>query len=82
MSSAPPPSDPPGNPEKKPEDSAPSTPAAAEGIAMDTTPDAPVEESWEDIPEDIMVLSTEEINTRTRLIENDIKVRKFLWIMM
>jgi hypothetical protein len=41
---------------------------------MDTTPDAPVEETWEDIPEDVMALSTDEILTRIRLIENDIKV--------
>ena len=82
MSSAPPPSNPPGNPEKKPEDSESSPSAAAEGTAMDTTPDAPVEESWDDIPEDIMALSTDEINTRTRLIENDIKVCKSLWMMM
>jgi 26S proteasome regulatory subunit T5 len=40
---------------------------------MDTDP--PVEETWADIPEDIMALSTDEILTRIRLIENDIKVR-------
>lgn len=45
---------------------------------MDTTPDEtkPVEETWEDIPEDIMSLSPDEINSRIRLIENDIKVRR------
>jgi len=42
---------------------------------MDTTPDQPAEETWEDIPEDVMALSTDEILTRIRLIENDIKVR-------
>lgn len=42
---------------------------------MDVTPDAPPEETWDDIPEDILNLSPEEINTRTRLIDNDIKVR-------
>lgn len=41
---------------------------------MDTTPDVPQEETWEDIPEDIMTLSTDEILTRIRLIENDMKV--------
>ena len=41
---------------------------------MDTTPDTPAEETWEDIPEDVMALSTDEILTRIRLIENDIKV--------
>ena len=41
---------------------------------MDTTPDQPPEETWDDIPEDIMTLTTDEIQTRTRLIDNDIKV--------
>ena len=47
-----------------------------ENVEMDTTPDEtkPVEETWEDIPEDIMSLSADEINSRIRLIENDIKV--------
>lgn len=44
---------------------------------MDTTPDQPPEETWDDIPEDILSLSTDEILTRIRLIENDIKVRVF-----
>ena len=54
---------------------------------MDTTPDtthpiepteAPMveEETWADIPEDIMSLGTDEIMARTRLIDNDIKVCK------
>ena len=42
---------------------------------MDTTPDQPAEETWADIPEDVMALSTDEILTRIRLIDNDIKVR-------
>ena len=41
---------------------------------MDTTPDQPAEETWADIPEDIMSLKTDEILTRTRLIDNDVKV--------
>lgn len=41
---------------------------------MDTSPDQPAEETWADIPEEIMGLNTDEIFTRTRLIENDIKV--------
>ena len=41
---------------------------------MDTTPDQPPEETWADIPEEVMALSTDEILTRIRLIENDIKV--------
>jgi 26S proteasome regulatory subunit T5 len=40
---------------------------------MDTTPDQP-EETWDDIPEEIMELDTEDVLTRIRLIENDIKV--------
>lgn len=46
-----------------------------EAAEMDTAPDQPVEETWEDIPEEIMELETEDILTRIRLIENDIKVR-------
>lgn len=46
-----------------------------EAAEMDTTPDQPAEETWDDIPEDIMELETEDILTRIRLIENDIKVR-------
>ncbi|RDB18049.1 26S protease regulatory subunit 6A [Hypsizygus marmoreus] len=77
MSSLPPPSNPPPNPEKKPEDAHSAPPAApADSTAMDTTSDAPAEETWADIPEDIMSLSTDEILTRIRLIENDIKVMR------
>ncbi|KAH8109803.1 26S proteasome subunit P45 [Phellopilus nigrolimitatus] len=45
---------------------------------MDTTPDEapPVVEPWADIPEEIMSLSTEDILSRIRLIENDIKVMR------
>jgi 26S proteasome regulatory subunit T5 len=42
---------------------------------MDTADDQPPEETWDDIPEDIMTLTTDEILTRIRLIENDMKVR-------
>lgn len=45
---------------------------------MDTTSDHPPEETWDDIPADILSLSTDEVLTRIRLIENDIKVRVFL----
>ena len=71
MSSAPPPNPPPTNPEKQPEGEA----APLAESAMDTTSDQPAEETWADIPEDIMALSTDEILTRIRLIDNDIKVR-------
>ncbi len=76
MSSAapPPPDQPAGNPEKQPEQaSSPPTTAATEDASMDTTEDKP--ETWDDIPEEIMALSTDEILTRIRLIDNDIKVR-------
>ncbi|KAI0276490.1 26S proteasome subunit P45 [Russula aff. rugulosa BPL654] len=43
---------------------------------MDTTPDQPAEETWDDIPEEIMELDTEDILTRIRLIDNDIKVMR------
>jgi 26S proteasome regulatory subunit T5 len=46
-----------------------------ESAEMDTTPDQPVEETWDDIPEEIMELETEDVLMRIRLIENDIKVR-------
>lgn len=74
MSSAPPPNNPTApNNEKQPDSTTGS--ANAEGAtAMDVSPDAPPEETWDDIPEDIMALSNEEISTRTRLIDNDIKV--------
>jgi 26S proteasome regulatory subunit T5 len=77
MSSAPPPNDNPTNNEKKPEQSAPSSSSnSQDSSAMDTTPDLqPPEETWDDIPEDILSLSTEDIVTRTRLIDNDLKVR-------
>ena len=75
MSSIPPPSNPPPNPEKKPEVSNSSVPPSQDASAMDTTSDPPVQETWADIPEDIMALSTDEILTRIRLIDNDIKVR-------
>ncbi|KAG1772442.1 26S proteasome subunit P45 [Suillus occidentalis] len=83
MSSTPPsepPSDPPaGNNVQKPD--APQQPEASpalgqDGAEMDTTPDQPAEETWDDIPEEIMALTTEEILTRIRLIDNDIKVMK------
>ena len=73
MSSAPPPTTPPSDSNKN-DSSAPTSSSSPEGVAMDVTPDAPGEETWEDLPEEILTLSTDEILTRTRLIENDIKV--------
>ena len=51
------------------------TSTLAEVAEMDTTPDQPPEETWDDIPEEIMDLDTEDFLTRIRLIDNDIKVR-------
>lgn len=76
MSSTQPPNPPSSNNDgKKPEESAPATaPTPAGDAAMDTTPDVPPPENWDDIPEEILSLSTDEILTRIRLIDNDIKV--------
>jgi 26S proteasome regulatory subunit T5 len=46
---------------------------------METAPEQPPEETWEDIPEDVRSGTVEEIQTRARLIENDIKVQ--LWTL-
>ena len=87
MSSAQPPNQPPNNPPtgEKPDEEQPllgqTLPEArpTEDAAMDTAPDQPPEETWDDIPEEIMALTTEDIQTRTRLIDNDIKVT-FLYL--
>jgi len=82
MSSAQPPNQPPNNPPagEKPEEQqpllgqAPSEARPTEDAQMDTAPDQPPEETWDDIPEEIMALPTEDIQTRTRLVDNDVKV--------
>ncbi|TFL01749.1 26S proteasome subunit P45 [Pterulicium gracile] len=43
---------------------------------MDVEPEQPAEETWEDIPEDVVNSSTDEVLTRIRMIENDIKVMR------
>lgn len=48
---------------------------------MDTTFDQPAEETWADIPEDVLSSTTDEILTRIRLIENDVKVCILLSVM-
>lgn len=73
MSSAPPPIGPPSDSNKK-DSSAPISSSSPEGVAMDITPDVPGEETWDDLPGEILALSTDEILTRTRLIDNDLKV--------
>ncbi|VDC00661.1 unnamed protein product [Peniophora sp. CBMAI 1063] len=77
MSSAPPPNPPPSgnnNNGKSPAPAASSDSAPAPEAEMDTTPDVPEEETWADIPEEILQLSTDDIIQRTRLIDNDMKV--------
>ncbi|KZV86142.1 26S proteasome subunit P45 [Exidia glandulosa HHB12029] len=43
---------------------------------MDTTPDQPPEDDFSDLPEDILAAPTDDILTRIRLIDNDIKVMR------
>jgi len=48
----------------------------ADSNAMDVQPEQPAEETWDDIPSDVMESGTDDIVTRVRLLENDIKVMK------
>lgn len=78
MSSAPPPNPNPNSGDNKPDD-AHMTPAASSADAdkKDEIEEEPVpepEDTFEDIPEDVRNAPVEDINTRTRLIDNDIKV--------
>jgi len=77
MASAPPPQDP---TDVKPEQQVSnSTAAPADGAApmeTDAAPAAPPVETWDDLPDDIKSATPEEIMTRIRLIENDIKVMR------
>lgn len=83
MSSQEPPNGPPAS--SKPEDASASesTPLLVDTqdgeAAMDTTPDQPPEETWEDIPEDVRNAGVDEITTRARLIDNDIRVGTLIW---
>lgn len=78
MSSSEPPSGPPAS--SKPSDASDSESAPListthdDTTEMDTTPDEPAEETWEDIPEDVRNANVDEVNTRTRLVDNDIRV--------
>jgi len=74
MASEQPPNVPSNGPEKTDAASS-STPAPQQDAAMDTAPDQPAAETWADIPEDVLSLGTDEILTRVRLLENDIKVQ-------
>jgi 26S proteasome regulatory subunit T5 len=42
---------------------------------MDVTPDVPEEglETWDDLPEEILILSTDEILTRARLVDPEVE---------
>lgn len=72
-SSAEPPPQPPTE-SKQPGSSSEAAPGTSQADAtMDTTPDQPAEETWDDIPEDVLNSSTDDILTRARLIDNDIK---------
>jgi 26S proteasome regulatory subunit T5 len=82
MSSVPPPNPDPTPSslnEKQPEGAPPSSAEGAQDAPtdMDTAPDQPAEDTFADIPEDVMALTTDEIITRTRMIDNDIKVGRF-----
>ncbi|KAH9911211.1 uncharacterized protein B0H18DRAFT_1129022 [Fomitopsis serialis] len=61
---------PPGSSNEKAPEFTPSSSEAPQD-AVDVTPDRPAEETWEDIPEEIISLS---IRTRVRLTDNDLKV--------
>jgi 26S proteasome regulatory subunit T5 len=66
----------------KKDSSAPTSSLSPEGVAMDVImPDAQGEETWDDSdryhPEENFTLSTDEILTRARLIDNNIKVVLF-----
>ena len=75
MSSAPPPSEPPSN--EKPlisvdvQETTRSNPDA-----MEVTPEPPAE-TWEDLPPELLSASAEEISSRMRLIDNEIRVSRF-----
>ncbi|OJT03952.1 26S protease regulatory subunit 6A, partial [Trametes pubescens] len=76
MSTAPPPNPPPSNNEKSDSAAPSASTSGAQDVSTDGTPERPAEETWEDIPEDIMALSSDEILTRIRLIDNDLKVMR------
>ena len=81
MSSAPPPPNPPSGDDEKPPVAADTTdpnpkPVDAMDVQEPETPKAPPADTFEDIPAEIMGAATDEILTRIRLIDNDIKVRE------
>lgn len=78
MSSAPPPDQPPSNENEKPlvsvdaEENERATPDA-----MEVTQEPPAE-TWSDLPPELLSASAEEINSRKRLIDNEIRVSRFV----
>ncbi|KAG8812526.1 26S proteasome regulatory subunit 6A, partial [Serendipita sp. 400] len=77
MTSTQPPNPPPIRDEEKvsASTSEASTTQQAEADKMDITPDPPAE-TWSDLPEELLTASPEEIVSRRRLIENDIRVMR------
>lgn len=76
-SSQPPPGHP-GPSDNKPSsstDATSSTQPAADADKMEVTPAEPPAETWSDLPEELLTASADEIVSRRRLIENDIRVR-------
>ncbi|KAG8907712.1 26S proteasome regulatory subunit 6A [Tulasnella sp. 403] len=77
MSSSEPPRQPPAESSKAAANAqSGSNPSSNAAHPMDTTPVPPAEETWDDIPEDVKGSTTDEIFTRMRLIDNDIKVMR------
>jgi len=78
MSSSQPPEQPPSHEDNKAAsssaDASMSAAPPAEAEKMDITPDPPAE-TWSDLPEELLTASADEIISRRRLIENDIRVR-------
>jgi 26S proteasome regulatory subunit T5 len=81
MSSAEPPAQPPSGDPSKPGPSKSDQPSntndaqsPADADKMDATPEPPAE-TWSDLPEELLTAAADEIVSRRRLIENDIRVR-------
>lgn len=75
MSSAPPPDQPPSNDKPLiPVDAQDS--GRSNSDAMEVTPEPPAE-TWGDLPPELLSASAEEINSRMRLIDNEIRVSRF-----
>lgn len=77
MSSAQPPEQPPSRNDQKPEPSssnaASTVQLTTEADSMEVTPEPPAE-TWSDIPEELLTAPADDIISRRRLIENEIRV--------